>query len=42
MKYNNIYIIMYIEGPPSRLHCSCADAVPKAGPGGSTVRAQAD
>ena len=32
----------HIEGPPSRLHFSCADAVPKAGPGGSTVRAQAD
>ena len=33
---------MYIEGPPSRLHFSYADAAPKAGPGGSAVWAQAD
>ena len=31
-----------IEGPPSRLHFSYADAAPKAGPGGSAVCAQAD
>ena len=27
----------HIEGPPSRMHFSYADAAPKAGPGGSAV-----
>ena len=40
--YIHIYIYTYIEGPPSRMHFSYADAAPKAGPGGSAVWAQAD
>ena len=32
----------HIEGPPSRMRFSYADAAPKAGPGGSAVWAQAD
>ena len=32
----------HIQGPPSRMHFSYADAAPKAGPGGSAVWEQAD
>ena len=38
----SLSLSIYIEGPPSRMHFSYADAAPKAGPGGSAVWAQAD
>ena len=33
----SLSLSIYIEGPPSRMHFSYADAAPKAGPGGSAV-----